>query len=154
MGVQIGESAPDFTLPSDDGSQVTLSAFRGQKVILYFYPKAGTSGCTKQALGFRDALDTLQDHNAIVIGVSPDPLKALRNFRAKQALNFILLSDETHAVAEAYGVWGEKKMYGKAYMGIVRSHFVIDENGVIVDAQLEVSPDKSVELATAVCSLS
>ena len=153
MSVKIGDRAPDFTLPSDEGGRVSLTDFRGRRVVLYFYPKAGTSGCTRQAQGFRDALPSLKEHNAAVIGISPDPLNALQSFRAKQQLNFVLLSDEDHAVAESYGVWGEKKMYGKAYMGIVRSHFVIDENGVIVDAQVKVSPADSVELATQVCSL-
>lgn len=100
-------------------------------------------------MGFRDESETIEDKNAVVVGVSPDPLKALQRFRQKNSLPFVLLSDPDHQVAETYGVWGEKKMYGKSFMGIVRSHFVIDEEGSIVDAQIKVSPEKSVKLAVA-----
>jgi thioredoxin-dependent peroxiredoxin len=143
----IGEKAPDFELESDAGEVVKLSDFRGKKVILYFYPKAGTSGCTTQARAFRDETTELAHANAVVIGVSPDPIKALQKFREAESLNFSLLSDLDHKVAEEYGVWGEKKMYGKSYMGIVRSHFVIDETGLVVDAQVNVKAEESCKIA-------
>jgi peroxiredoxin Q/BCP len=146
---KVGEKAPDFELLSDEGGRVRLSDFRGKKVVLYFYPKAGTSGWTAQAQGFRDESAKLTAANAVVIGVSPDPPEALAKFRQKNELPFVLLSDPDHLVAGQYGVWGEKQMYGKSYMGIIRSHFVIDEQGRIVDARIKVSPTESVELAVA-----
>jgi thioredoxin-dependent peroxiredoxin len=126
-----GAQAPDFTLPSDDGSQVTLSALRGSKVILYFYPRDDTSGCTAQACEYRDTLPRIQEAGAVVLGVSPDPVVSHRNFKSKYDLNFPLLADEDHAVAEAYGVWKEKSMYGRTYWGVERSTFLIDEEGRI-----------------------
>jgi peroxiredoxin Q/BCP len=147
--VSVNEEAPDFELTSDTGETVRLSTFRGQKVILYFYPKALTKGWTDHAVGFRDEFERIEAANAEVIGVSPDPPERLARFRAKNDLPFVLLSDPDHVVAETYGVWGEKKMYGKTFMGIIRSHFVIDEEGRVVDAQIKVSPKKSVELAIA-----
>jgi peroxiredoxin Q/BCP len=145
--LQVGKAAPDFELPGEGWSKVKLSDFRGKRVILYFYPKDDTSGCTTQACGFRDAYPQIEERNAVVIGISPDGEKSHRKFKTKHNLPFILLSDEDHRVAEEYGAWGEKSMYGKKYMGILRSHFVIDEQGKLVDAQVKVSPADSVERA-------
>ncbi len=144
----IGEQAPDFALPNQDGQTVRLSDFRGKKVVIFAFPKAGTSGCTTQACGFRDAFPRIKDANAVVLGLSPDPPEALRKWKDKEQLPYDLLSDPEHKVLEAWGAWGEKKMYGKSYMGVIRSHWVIDENGVVVDAHIKVSPKDSVELAT------
>lgn len=145
--LKVGELAPEFELPSDSGKIVKLSDFRGKRVILYFYPKDDTPGCTTQACGFRDAYPQIEERDAVVIGVSPDGVKSHLRFKTKFNLPFILLADEDHAVAQAYGVWGEKTTYGKKYMGILRSHFVIDENGQVADAQVKVSPAESVERA-------
>ena len=145
----IGTSAPDFTTTTDTGAQVSLADYRGKRVVLYFYPKDDTPGCTTQSCGFRDAYPAIEEKNAVVLGVSPDGQKSHAKFRSKFNLPFTLLVDEDHAIAEAYGVWAEKSMYGKQYMGIERSHFVIDEQGVIVDAQVKVSPQDSVERAIA-----
>ncbi len=142
-----GETAPDFELPNQDGKTVKLSDFRGQKVVLFAYPRAGTSGCTTQACGFRDSTPTLETSNAVVLGISDDAPDKLLKWKDEQSLNFDLLSDADHEVLEAWGAWGEKSMYGKKYMGTIRSHWVIDENGVVVDEQIKVSPKKSVELA-------
>ncbi len=147
--LKAGDVAPDFALLSDTGDTVRLSDFRGQKVILYFYPKDDTSGCTTQACGFRDAYPQIEEKNAVVLGISPDGVASHQKFKTKHNLPFTLLVDEDHSVAEAYGVWGEKSMYGKTYMGIIRSHFIIDENGKIADAQVKVSPTDSVEWAVA-----
>lgn len=147
--LQKGDMAPDFEMPSDTGKTVRLSDFRGQKVVLYFYPKDMTSGCTTQACGFRDEYPTIQAKNAVVLGVSPDGVASHQKFKSQHNLPFTLLVDEDHAVAEAYGVWGEKSMYGRKYMGVVRSHFVINEQGRLIDVQVKVSPQKSVEQAVA-----
>ncbi len=147
--LKAGDIAPDFELPSDAGAPVKLSDFRGKRVVLYFYPKDDTPGCTTQSCGFRDAYPQIEEKNAVVLGVSPDGVKSHQKFKTKFNLPFILLADEEHKVAEAYGVWGEKSMYGKTYMGIIRSHFVIDESGKIADAQVKVSPTDSVERALA-----
>jgi len=147
--LNVGDVAPDFELPSDSGATVKLSDLRGRRVVLYFYPKDDTSGCTAQACGFRDAYPVIEEQNAVVLGVSPDGVKSHQKFKTKHDLPFTLLVDEDHAVAEAYGAWGEKSMYGKKYMGIIRSHFVIDEQGRIADAQLKVSPKDSVARALA-----
>jgi peroxiredoxin Q/BCP len=125
-----GQTAPDFTLPSAQGD-VTLSDFRGKKVLLYFYPKDMTPTCTEQACLFRDSYGELTRLGVAVIGVSPDPVKRHAQFAVKYGLPFLLLSDEDHKAAEKYGVWRMKKLYGREYMGIVRSTFLIDENGVI-----------------------
>ena len=138
--VQPGMPAPDFTLPADDGSEVPLSSFRGKRVVLYFYPKDNTSGCTTQACELRDSHPEIQAQGGVVLGVSPDPLSSHVKFRDKFQLNFPLLSDEDHRVAEAYGVWKEKSMYGKKYWGIERSTFLIDEGGVVVEAWRKVKP--------------
>lgn len=146
---QVGDLAPDFTLPNEAGEPVSLSQFRGKRVILYFYPKDDTPGCTSQACGFRDAYPVIEEKNAVVIGISPDSTKSHAKFKTKHNLPFILLADEQHSVAEAYGVWGEKSMMGKKYMGIIRSHFVIDEAGRIAQAEVKVSPADSVKRALA-----
>ncbi|ABY35218.1 MAG TPA: thioredoxin-dependent thiol peroxidase [Chloroflexus aurantiacus] len=150
---QVGEMAPDFTLPNEAGEPVSLSQFRGKRVILYFYPKDDTPGCTSQACGFRDSYPVIEEKNAVVIGISPDGTKSHAKFKTKHNLPFILLADEQHSVAEAYGVWGEKSMMGKKYMGIIRSHFVIDEEGRIVQAEIKVSPADSVKRALAALGL-
>jgi len=147
--LRVGDVAPDFELTSDMGNKVRLSDFRGKKVVLYFYPKDMTSGCTTQACGFRDEYPTIQEKNAVVLGISPDGVESHQKFKTKHDLPFALLVDEDHVVAEAYGVWGEKSMYGRKTMGIIRSHFVIDEEGRLSDVQIKVSPQKSVEKAVA-----
>ncbi|MEX3609649.1 thioredoxin-dependent thiol peroxidase [Rothia sp. LK2588] len=132
------EQAPSFTLEDAEGNSVSLSDYSGQRVILYFYPKANTPGCTTQACDFRDNLASLQSHGYQVVGISPDSTEKLRQFITGQDLTFPLLSDPDHAVAEAYGAWGEKKNYGKTYEGLIRSTFVIDEEGRIEVAQYNV----------------
>ena len=144
---QVGTPAPDFELKADDGSTVRLSGLRGQRVVLYFYPKDDTPGCTTQACGFRDNYVTIQEQNAVVLGISPDGEKSHARFKTKFNLPFKLLADTETTVAQAYGVWREKSMYGKTYMGIIRSHFLIDETGKIADVQYSVSPDDSVQNA-------
>lgn len=126
-----GQKAPAFKLTADDGSTISLKDLKGKTVILYFYPKANTSGCTVQACEFRDAKPAFTKKGAVILGVSPDPVKNLVKFRDKYDLSFKLLSDEDHAVAEAYGVWGEKSLYGRKYMGILRTTFVIGPDGKI-----------------------
>lgn len=145
----VGEMAPDFELTSDSGETVTLSGLRGKKVILYFYPKDDTSGCTTQACGFRDNYPVIQEKNAVVLGVSPDGQASHQQFKSKYALPFTLLVDDQHKVADAYGVWAEKSYAGRNYWGIERSHFVIDENGTIVEAAVAVKPEDSVTRAVA-----
>ncbi len=144
---EIGRKAPDFTLPDENGNAVKLSSLRGKKVILYFYPKDDTPGCTAQACGFRDSFPVIEEKNAVVVGVSPDDAKSHQKFRTKYNLPFILLSDVDHKVAEKYGVWGDKTFMGKTHKGIIRSHFVIDENGVMRDAQVKVNANESPTLA-------
>lgn len=145
----IGTMAPDFELATDSGTTVKLSDLRGKRVILYFYPKDDTSGCTVQACGFRDSYPQIEEKNAVVLGISPDGVKSHAKFKSKFELPFTLLADVEHAVAESYGVWVEKSMYGRKYMGIERSHFIIDEEGKIVDAQVKVKPADSVLKAVA-----
>ena len=135
-----GTIAPDFTLPSDGGGKVTLSQYRGKKVVLYFYPKDDTPGCTTEACNFRDDYSAITAAGAIVLGISPDTAKSHDKFKLKFSLPFTLLSDREHAVAELYGAWGEKKMYGRTFMGIIRSTFVIDEEGKIVKVFPKVRP--------------
>jgi thioredoxin-dependent peroxiredoxin len=147
--INVGDMAPDFTATTDAGTTVRLSDYRGKRVVLYFYPKDDTPGCTTQACGFRDNYLAIEEKNAIVLGVSPDGAKSHQKFKTKFNLPFTLIADEDHSIAEAYGVWVEKSMYGKKYMGIERSHFVIDENGKVVDAQVKVKPEDSVERAIA-----
>lgn len=126
-----GTPAPSFTLLDQNGEQVSLSDFAGKKVLVYFYPKAMTPGCTVQAQSLRDSKDALEAKNLVVLGLSPDPVKRLTKFTERDELNFTLLSDEDHAVADAYGVWGLKKFMGKEYDGIHRISFLVDESGVI-----------------------
>ena len=143
----VGETAPDFELLNQDGETVKLSDFRGQKVLLFAYPKAGTSGCTTQACGFRDAFPRFEASNMVVLGISPDEPDKNRKWKEKENLPYDLLSDPEHTTLEAWGAWGEKSMYGKKYMGVIRSHWVIGEEGTIIDAQVKISPKKSIEKA-------
>jgi peroxiredoxin Q/BCP len=138
--VEEGQEAPDFTLPDQDGNQVTLSELRGQTVVLYFFPKADTPGCTTQACGIRDHRNDYAGSGARVLGVSPDTVTAQRKFADKYGLDFTLLADENHEVADLYGVWGEKKMYGKTYMGVQRATFLIDPDGKVAKVFPKVSP--------------
>ncbi|MDY6051145.1 MAG: thioredoxin-dependent thiol peroxidase [Rothia sp. (in: high G+C Gram-positive bacteria)] len=137
-GLTPGTPAPEFTLPAAGGDTISLADYAGQKVIVYFYPKASTPGCTTQACDFRDNLTSLTSQGYAVLGISPDSVKALNTFTQNQQLTFPLLSDQDHAVAEAYGAWGEKKNYGKTYVGLIRSTFVINEKGMIEIAQYNV----------------
>ena len=132
--LSVGTPAPDFTLPDQNGQTHTLSDYRGQKVILYFYPKDNTAGCTKQACGFRDLLPQFREKGAVVLGVSKDSVASHKRFEEKHGLPFTLLSDEDKAVLTAYDVWKEKMNYGKVTMGVVRTTYLIDESGVIVRA--------------------
>lgn len=145
--LSIGDTAPDFELLSDENKPVKLSNFRGQQVIVFFYPKADTPGCTTQACGLRDNYETIQAANGLVLGISPDQPEDLAKWREKQGFPYSLLSDPEHTVADAYDVWGEKKMYGNTYMGIIRSHFVVDPEGKIADVQYKISPKDSVAKA-------
>jgi peroxiredoxin Q/BCP len=144
-----GDKAPAFRLSDQSGNDVKLSDFKGRKVLVYFYPKADTPGCTTQACELRDASDRLGD--TAVVGISPDPPSRQARFAEKYSLGFPLLADEDHAIAEAYEVWGEKKNYGKTYMGIIRSAFLIDEKGKIEQAWYKVSPkDTATNLLQAI----
>lgn len=140
--LKVGDKAPDFKLKSDKDEEVALKDFLGKSdIVLYFYPKDNTTGCTKEACSFRDNIQPIQSKNAVVIGISPDSVKSHQNFISKQNLNFTLLSDPDHEVAEAYGSWGEKSMYGKKYMGILRSTFVIGKDGKIKHVFEKVKPE-------------
>jgi peroxiredoxin Q/BCP len=139
-----GDEAPDFILRDSTGAEVRLSDCRGKKVLLYFFPKAGTSGCTVQTEAVRDAQETLGASGVVSLGVSPDSVKDLKKFADKLSLNFSLLSDAEHRTAEDYGVWGEKSMYGKKYFGIIRSAFLIDEQGRVMQSWYKVSPSDTV----------
>ena len=143
----IGDKAPDFQALNDENKEVRLKDFRGRKVVLYFYPKDNTSGCTTQACGLRDHYSEITEKNAVVLGVSPDGAASHQKFRTKYDLPFNLLIDPDHTLAERYGAWGEKSMYGRKYMGIVRSQFVIDEEGIVRDVKYKISPKKSAEAA-------
>lgn len=143
----VGKVAPDFELLNQDGAPVKLSDFRGKKVLLFAYPKAGTSGCTVQACGFRDNFAQIETAEAVVLGLSPDEPAALAKWIDKENLGYDLLSDPEHKVLEAWSAWGEKSMYGKKYMGVIRSHWIIGEDGTVLDEQLKVSPKKSIEKA-------
>lgn len=145
MTVAINKAAPKFTLLADNGSMVSLSDLQGKKVILYFYPKDDTSGCTKESCEFRDELPNFTKAKAVVIGVSKDGLASHQKFKQKYALPFTLLSDENGKVCEAYGVWVEKSMYGKKYFGIERSTFLIDEKGIVQQIWRKVKVDGHVE---------
>lgn len=142
--LKTGNKAPAFSLTDQNGKKVTLSDFKGNKLLLYFYPKASTSGCTVQAQAVRDAKKQLSDLGVQVLGISPDEPEVQKKFDDEHSLGFSLLSDIDHSVAQAYGVWGEKSMYGKKYMGIIRSSFLIDEHGNIIQAWYKVSPKDTV----------
>ena len=147
--LEVGTKAPEFTLPDKDGTAVSLADFSGKKVVLYFYPKDKTPGCTRQACAFAGAYEEFKKINAVVIGVSKDSVASHQKFAEKHNLPFILLSDPELAAIQAYGVWQEKKLYGKVSMGVVRSTFVIDENGMIEKVMPKVKPDtNAVEILT------
>ena len=139
--LEAGTKAPEFTLPDKDGNAVSLADFAGKKVVLYFYPKDNTPGCTRQACAFAGAYEEFKKINAVVIGISKDSAASHRKFAEKHGLPFILLSDPELTAIQAYGVWQEKKLYGKVSMGVVRSTFVIDENGMIEKVMPKVKPD-------------
>ncbi len=143
--IQPGDAVPDLALPADDGSRISLADFGGKKVLLYFYPKDDTSGCTVQACAFRDTLPQIESAGAVVIGVSPDGVDSHRKFKEKHDLNFPLLADEEHALAEAFGVWKEKSMYGRKYWGVERSTFLIDEEGKVEKEWRNVTPQGHAE---------
>ena len=138
--LETGDNAPDFELPDQDGEPVKLSDLRGQTVVLYFYPKADTPGCTTQACGIRDRGSEYDAAGAVVVGVSPDAVKDVKKFHDKQSLNFTLLADADHAVCDLYGVWGEKSMYGKKYWGNLRATFIIHGDGKVAHVFPKVSP--------------
>ena len=139
-----GDKAPDFTLPDHDGKPVSLKAYRGRTLLIYFYPKANTPGCTVQSCAVRDARSDFAAVGIDVIGISPDAPDKQKGFRDKYRLGFPLLSDADHAVADTFGVWGEKSLYGRKYMGVIRSAFLIGEDGRIVAAFYRISPGKTV----------
>jgi thioredoxin-dependent peroxiredoxin len=147
--IEQGDAAPDFELPDQDGRALKLSDFRGQSVVLYFYPKADTPGCTTQACGVRDHHADYADTGAVVLGVSPDPVAKVKKFHDKQALNFALLADEDHAVADAYGVWVQKSMYGRTYFGNERTTFIIDPAGKVASVLRKVKPGEHDALVLA-----
>ncbi|MCU0462938.1 MAG: peroxiredoxin [Anaerolineae bacterium] len=142
-----GQPFPDFTLPNQDGQTVRLSDLRGKKIILFAFPKANTSGCTTQACGFRDRFPQVNTSNAVVLGLSPDAQKDLKKWKEKEGLQYDLLSDVDQTLLNELGIWQEKSMYGKKYMGVVRSHWVIDEEGNVIDEQVKVTPEDSVKKA-------
>ncbi|MGO9320801.1 MAG: thioredoxin-dependent thiol peroxidase [Solirubrobacteraceae bacterium] len=144
--IEQGDRAPDFELPDQDGHPVRLSDLRGQPVVVYFYPKADTPGCTTQACGVRDHRADYAKAGAVVLGISPDPVAKVKKFHDKQALNFSLLADEGHAVADSYGVWVQKSMYGRTYFGNERATFVLDSDGAIVRVLRKVKPVEHDEL--------
>lgn len=138
--IEAGQEAPDFTLPDQDGDEVTLSELRGAPVVLYFYPKSDTPGCTKQACGIRDRSDEYKRQGVRVVGVSYDKVEAQRKFADKYDLDFTLLADSEHEVAGLYGVWGQKSLFGKKYMGVIRATFIIDAEGKVAKVFPKVSP--------------
>ncbi len=141
----VGEQAPDFELKNQTGDTVKLSDYRGKKVLIFAYPKAGTPGCTTQACGFRDNFAQIETANAVVLGLSPDEPEDLAKWIEEESLQYDLLSDPDHEVLEAWGAWGERNMYGNKYMGVVRSHWIIGEDGTVLDEQIKISPAKSIE---------
>jgi peroxiredoxin Q/BCP len=147
--VEPGERAPDFELPDQDGRPVRLSDFHGSPVVVYFYPKAATPGCTTQACGVRDHHPAYADAGAVVLGISPDPVAKLKKFHEKEGLNFALLADEGHRVADAYGVWVEKSMYGRTYFANERTTFVIASDGTVAEVLRKVKPAEHDELVLA-----
>jgi peroxiredoxin Q/BCP len=146
--IQDGEAAPDFTLTVDDGTELALADLRGRRVVLYFYPKDDTAGCTAQACELRDDLPRFDSLNAVVLGVSPDSVESHVKFKSKYDLNFPLLADESHTVCEAYGVWKQKSMYGRTYWGVERSTFVIDTEGRVEQVWRKVKPVGHAELVS------
>jgi peroxiredoxin Q/BCP len=144
---QIGEQAPDFTLASDEGTEIKLSDLRGKRVLIFFYPKAFTGGCTTQACGIRDAFPQIEANNGVVLGISPDEPERLAEWRVAENLPYNLLSDPEHVVSTLYHSWGERSMYGNKFMGIIRSHFIVDADGNFEDVQHKISPKKSIEKA-------
>ncbi|MBI4475489.1 MAG: thioredoxin-dependent thiol peroxidase [Acidobacteria bacterium] len=140
--LQVGRKAPDFTVTSDEGHRVKLSGFKGNKVVLYFYPKDDTPGCTKEACAFRDGIDEIKNQGAVVLGVSADSAESHKKFKSKYGLNFPLLADTGKKIIEAYGTWKEKSMYGKKYMGIERTTFIIDGQGKITHIFPKVKVDQ------------
>ena len=147
--IKVGDQAPDFETVDDKNQKVKLSDLRGKRVVLYFYPKDDTPGCTRQACGFRDTYSGIEGKNSVVMGVSPDDVESHQAFKSKFNLPFPLLVDTSHAIAEAYGTWVERERDGNKFMGMARSHFVIDENGKVIDARYNVSPEDSVSLSMA-----
>lgn len=143
--VEINKKAPDFTLTADDGKKYSLNDFRGKKVILYFYPKDNTSGCTKEACNFRDNIKLFQKKNAVIIGISKDSIESHKKFKSKFNLPFHLLSDEALDAIKKYDVWKEKSMYGKKYYGVERSTFIIDEKGIVREIFRKVKVDGHIE---------
>jgi thioredoxin-dependent peroxiredoxin len=150
--LHIGDEAPDFEATNQEGEIVRLRDLRGKRVVVYFYPKDNTPGCTVQACGFRDNYSAIGEKNGVVLGVSPDSAKSHVGFRAKFSLPFPLIVDSDHKLSEAFGVWQEKKMMGRTYMGVVRSHFVIDETGKLADVQYNVKAGDSPVKALAALS--
>jgi peroxiredoxin Q/BCP len=154
MMPQVGTLAPDFTAPTDTGEMLTLSSLRGHPVVLFFYPKDDTSGCTTEACSFRDNLPRFTGLDAVVLGISPDSVKSHQKFKEKFNLPYPLVADEEKKIVNAYGVWGEKSMYGRKYMGVARTTFVIDRDGKIARVFEKVKPaDHAVEVAEAVEAL-
>jgi peroxiredoxin Q/BCP len=147
--INMGDEAPDFETVDDQNNRVKLSELRGKRVVLYFYPKDDTPGCTRQACGFRDNYGSVESKNSIVLGVSPDDAESHQAFKSKFSLPFPLLVDPDHTIAEAYNVWVERERDGNKFMGIARSSFVIDEQGKVIDAHYNVTPEDSVESALA-----
>jgi thioredoxin-dependent peroxiredoxin len=147
--LSLGDAAPDFETTDDQNNRVKLSELRGKRVVLYFYPKDDTPGCTRQACGFRDSYSNVEGKNSVVLGVSPDDVESHQAFKAKFSLPFPLLVDENHSIAEAYNVWVEREFNGNKFMGIARSSFVINEEGKLIDVHYNVSPEDSVETALA-----
>ena len=148
MTLSAGDRAPAFNLADQHGNKVRLSSFKGRKVLVYFYPKADTPGCTTQSCGLRDVADDIGD--TVIVGISPDQPEKLARFDEKHSLGFTLLSDPEHETAEKYGAWGEKSMYGKKYMGIIRSAFLVDEKGKLLEAWPKISPkDTPIKLVKA-----
>lgn len=142
--LKVGDTAPAFSLKDQDGNATSLADFRGRKLLVFFYPKADTPGCTKQACSVRDAMETLAESGVIAVGISPDLPKKQKAFDGRYRLDFPLLSDPDHEIAKAYGAWGEKSMYGKTYEGILRSSFLIDEDGRILQVSYKVKPEDTV----------